>query len=271
MQRLIFLHTNDIHGDELQFARLVRHIQRIRAEDEEACILFLDAGDSQDKEASLSRATKGVLMHQLLGAAGCSVTVLGNKAMKRWGMGIVADYSMHIPVLLANLRLPDGRAIPGTQPYISLDCADLRIGVIGVTANDAKYVAYHHLEVLDTWRTIQHYEKALWQEHAVDTVILLSHLGWADDLALARRHDFGLPLIIGGHSHVLRAEGDRVADTLIVQAGSYARYLGRVDAVFDGRLRIERAGVIPIPSATEPDPTLMALIEQAKSQIESQD
>ena len=37
-----------------------------------------------------------------------------------------------------------------------------------------------------------------------------------------------LDLIIGGHTHAVLPEGERTAETLIVQAGWWGRYLGTV-------------------------------------------
>ena len=67
-----------------------------------------------------------------------------------------------------------------------------------------------------------------------DLIIVLSHLGKEDDVALAREVD-GLGVIIGGHSHDLIARPLREGKsrTLICQAGSYGRYAGRLDLWID--------------------------------------
>lgn len=61
-----------------------------------------------------------------------------------------------------------------------------------------------------------------------DLLIALTHIGIHKDRALAAAVP-EIDLIIGGHTHVVLETGERVGDTLIVQAGSHGRYLGRVE------------------------------------------
>jgi 2',3'-cyclic-nucleotide 2'-phosphodiesterase (5'-nucleotidase family) len=65
------------------------------------------------------------------------------------------------------------------------------------------------------------------QAHKPDIMIVLSHIGIARDRELAARVA-GIDLIIGGHSHTVLEQGERVGGTLIVQTGAHARCLGKV-------------------------------------------
>ena len=65
--------------------------------------------------------------------------------------------------------------------------------------------------------------------------------------------------MIGGHTHNLLPEGERVGQVMVAQAGQYAEHLGRLDLSWDGeRLTVVRASVIPVTEDTPPSPAVLA-------------
>jgi 2',3'-cyclic-nucleotide 2'-phosphodiesterase (5'-nucleotidase family) len=70
-------------------------------------------------------------------------------------------------------------------------------------------------------------------------------MGLGKDRELAQRVA-GVDLIIGGHTHALLETGERVGDTLIVQAGCYARHLGRVQVEFKEGKAFLTANIEPL-------------------------
>ena len=82
----------------------------------------------------------------------------------------------------------------------------------------------------------------------VDLFLPVTHLGVDGDEALAARHP-DLPLVVGGHSHSLLRRGVTRGKTLIVQAGSKASVVGRVDLWLDpesGEVLEKRASLIEL-------------------------
>jgi 5'-nucleotidase len=71
----------------------------------------------------------------------------------------------------------------------------------------------------------------------VDLLIALTHIGLKQDIELAKRAP-QIDLIIGGHSHSVLEEPQREGRVAIVQAGSYARFLGRVEVDLAGQTTI---------------------------------
>ena len=85
-----------------------------------------------------------------------------------------------------------------------------------------------------------------WPDKGVNKIILLSHIGYADDQTLAAAID-GVDVIVGGHSHTLLSNTDEAASgpyptvvnspsgdpVLIVSAEAYGKYLGELDVTFD--------------------------------------
>jgi 2',3'-cyclic-nucleotide 2'-phosphodiesterase (5'-nucleotidase family) len=94
-----------------------------------------------------------------------------------------------------------------------------------------------------------------------DLLVVLSHIGIGQDRKLAETVP-GIDLIIGGHTHDVLECGERVGDTLLVQAGSHGRFWGRVDVLpaSDTSSRPQlAASLLPLPRT--PD--------EAKTQIQS--
>src|SRR5258708_36537278 len=82
MQKFIILHSNDIHGRIDGLARIATLVERVRAENPDRPVLYLDAGDSEETSIRLSNLTKGVAMYRLLRVAGCAVRQLGMVACR---------------------------------------------------------------------------------------------------------------------------------------------------------------------------------------------
>jgi len=78
---------------------------------------------------------------------------------------------------------------------------------------------------------------------STDLIILLTHEGYTEDQRLAAKVT-GVDVIVGGHSHTPVELPKRFNNVIVVQAGAYCRYLGRLwvkvehDEVteFDGKL-----------------------------------
>jgi len=266
MQRLILLHSNDIHGRVAGLARIATLVAETRRAHPEVPVLYFDLGDLEDTTNRLSNLTKGVAMHRLLSVAGCDAAVIGNACAIRYGPGIVTEQAKaaRYPLLLANLRTPDGALLPGMYAIIVLPAGTLRLGLIGLTTaleemEDHFYEKWFGMRVPPTLPLIHELGAEL-RSQGADAVLLLSHLGLAIDRTLAAELQGEIPLILGAHSHHLLPEGERVGDVLIVQAGEFAQHLGRLDLLWDGRrLTVEQMGLIPITEAIPPSPEMLEL------------
>lgn len=274
MQKFIILHSNDMHGRVEGLARIATLVERVRAENPDLPVLYLDAGDSEETSRRLSNLTKGIGMHRLLSAAGCAAATVGNGGILRYSQYILKEYAKvaHYPHLLANLRNPDGSLPAGVKATAMLEVGTLKLGLIGLTAvkigNNLIYEEYFDLHAPDSAVLVRELAAELRQQGA-DVVILLSHLGLADDVTLSLQiHDI-VPLIIGAHTHHLIPGGIWWDKTLIVQAGEYAEHLGRLDLAWDGeRLQVEHVMVIPVSEDIPPAPRVQAEIAAIEFDVE---
>jgi 2',3'-cyclic-nucleotide 2'-phosphodiesterase (5'-nucleotidase family) len=263
-QRIIILHTNDIHGRTDGIARVATMVDRLREEHSDVPVLYFDLGDVEESTVALSSLTKGAAMHRLLSAAGCDAAAIGNAALLSYGAAVLADEAAfaRYPLLMANLRQGDGSPVPGTKPRYMLQAGNLPLGLIGITTDLPElgdiYEFLLKLHILPPAGAIREICAALRQDGA-GAVILLSHMGLAMDRRLAGELQGEVALILGGHTHDLLPDGERIGDVAIAQAGEYAQHIGRVDALWDGeRLAVERMSVIPIAEDTPPSPSVLA-------------
>jgi 5'-nucleotidase len=69
----------------------------------------------------------------------------------------------------------------------------------------------------------------------IDLTVLLTHIGFDSDKALAAmlKPEWGVDLIIGGHSHTVLDKPERINNILIAQAGTGTNQIGRFDIVVD--------------------------------------
>jgi 5'-nucleotidase len=118
----------------------------------------------------------------------------------------------------------------------------------------------------------------------VNKIIVLSHIGYTSDQDLAKTIH-GVDVIVGGHSHTLLANFDTRAqgpyptvvkdstgkNVLVVQAGEYEQYLGRLDVVFDGNgeLKSWSGDTIFLSHYLTPDPQIAALVAGLNKPIDA--
>src|SRR5207302_1260734 len=131
MSRLVLLHTNDLHGNVEALARVATLVERIRAESD-CPVVYVDAGDAEETTTWISNVTRGTAMHRLLSAAGCEAAAVGNASWLRYGPQVLPAHAEEAsyPLLLANVRAPDGSLFGGTCESTLVGS----LGLVGVTA-----------------------------------------------------------------------------------------------------------------------------------------
>jgi 2',3'-cyclic-nucleotide 2'-phosphodiesterase (5'-nucleotidase family) len=181
---------------------------------------------------------------------------------------------LHIPLLSVNMIGKNGQLVfPG---YHVFERGGLKIAVIGVMGQNA-YEAIagdrrKDIAILDPVDTLRQVVPQL--RDKVDLVVVLSHVGHEEEVALASKVP-GIDLIVGGHSHtkvpkpVAVQNGDRT--TLVVQAFQWGEYVGRLDLTVDaGRIQSYTGELVPVTNALQPDPTVKATVDKYASQLAAQ-
>lgn len=287
--RLTVLHFNDLHGRLDQLPRLFTLIQRERAQARAAGrqVLLLDAGDSSDSAQWESGITSGRANFALLEAMGVQATVIGDAEALQWGSAALTRLvaAVAFPVLSANLvncAAPDRLAVPKQQASTLIDCGGFLVGVIGVTQDQGGIDARHGFCCASPRLALRREIDAL-RAQDVRFLLLLSHLGlaldpadrqaWDDPAAYGDEQvaaDFPeIGAIVGGHTHLALQPPLVVGQTVIVQAGDYGRYLGRLDLELDdatGAITAHAGHLIPVDASVPSDPTISGTLELVREE-----
>lgn len=253
---VILLHTNDLHGQVQPrkatwldreappriggLPRLAAYTRQVRqaAAEEGSGVLLVDGGDwFQGTPEGLLE--EGRAFAAALGEVGYDGLTLGNHELDHGLESLEALLATAgLPAVCANIREAEGGARPDwCQPWRVVEVAGLRVALVGLLTPVTPTITHPDASQLD----FQEPAEALAEARAalageVDWVLPLTHLGVRDDRRLAKAHP-DLPVIVGGHSHTYLKEGIRQGETWILQSGSKASAVGRLDLWFDGETK----------------------------------
>lgn len=266
-ETIVIYHINDIHA---QIDNLAKIAPVINHERKKNCnVFFMDAGDNFSGNPIVDQyIPKGQPMLQLLDQLKVSVMEIGNHDFD-YGQEILkqAMDNAKYPFICANVKaLPEkGAIIPQPKPYAILKTKKgTKIAVLGLvqTGRDPHIPSTHPdrvkgLVFSDGIDTAKEYRFLKKQNNIF---IALTHLGYDEDEFLAK--ELGeLDVIVGGHSHTVIQEPKIINGVLITQAGSNAKYLGRIVLkVKKGKIISKKGELINVSTLTCEDPGIKALI-----------
>ena len=208
--------TNDMHATIGVFPQLAALIDSLRTAD--PSLLVFSAGDNRTGNPLNDKyEIPGYPMVALMNQVGFNGSTLGNHEFDVHSLKRLIGLS-NFRYICANVFSTDSAGIR-TVPYQVFDVAGLKVGVIGVIQLGAQGIPGTHPDNLDgIWFTpaLQAISEYSWLRKQCDVMILLSHLGYPDDIEMANIFPW-LDLIIGGHTHTQLKGDEFVNGTLITQ------------------------------------------------------
>lgn len=170
------------------------------------------------------------------------------------------------PVLAANVfRKSDGvPAFEGRRVFVR---GGLKVGVVGLACPIVdKSMPPSFSEGLRFEIGVEEcrdHVAALRAEEGVDLVVVLSHLGFPQDVQLAN-DVAGIDVIHSGHTHNRMHEPVVVNGAIIFQSGCHGAFVGRLDLEVEaGRIVSHRHWLIPVNDGWPEDPEMAALVDNA--------
>jgi 2',3'-cyclic-nucleotide 2'-phosphodiesterase (5'-nucleotidase family) len=169
--------------------------------------------------------------------------------------------------ILANNCFREGTSqlvFPGHKLY---ERSGFKVGVIGIAAYIVDKTMPDHfskgvcftLGNQELPAAIQH----LRQQEGADIIVVLSHLGFPQDVKLASEVP-GIDVLLSAHTHNRLYRPARVNDTLIIQSGSHGSFIGVLDlSIEHGRVQDYRHELVRITENIQPDPDVQALVDHA--------
>ncbi|WLR55801.1 bifunctional UDP-sugar hydrolase/5'-nucleotidase [Mesobacillus subterraneus] len=277
MTKLTIIQQNDTHGSldlhhelfwqdnkpELRktggFPRIAKYVKDLKSQNEN--LLFLDGGDLFHGTLPLV-ASKGEAILPSLKKIGLDGWVPGNWdfAYGKEQLSSLVE-ALPFPTVACNVR--DAKTNESfMKPFVIKELDGVKVGIIGLTypyvdetmpESFSKGLAFSR-GVDETRACVEELKGQ------VDLVVLLSHMGLPLDVELATFVD-DIDIVLSGHSHDRVEEAITVNDTLIVQAGSSASFLGKLDITLEGgRIEDYRYELVPIDESLPVDEEMAGII-----------
>ena len=212
------LSANDMHAAIECFPRLCFVADSLRALYPD--LLILSAGDNRSGDPINDMyEIPAYPMVSLMNIVGFQASTLGNHEFDSGEEGLAKLISMsNFPYLCANIH-PAAKTGIHVRPWQMFDVGGVRLAIIGVTALGPMGKPESHpdnmidLEFSDPLQSVQQYKNLRLQS---DVVLLLSHMGYEDDVKLSAQLPW-VDLIVGGHSHTQVKGGEMHNGLLITQ------------------------------------------------------
>ncbi len=210
--------VNDMHVPLDNMPKLAAIVDSLRTIDSQT--LVFSAGDNRtgDPINDLYPITS-YPMTALMNLIGFDASALGNHEFDSNEEGLAKVIAAsNFPYLCANIKADPALNIQ-TVPYRIFEIGGITIGVLGVVQIDAKGKPSAHPDLMRDL-SFTSYDEAIqqykWLRDKVDVFILLSHIGYEDDLVVAEKYPF-FDVILGGHSHTQLEGGEMHNGVLVTQ------------------------------------------------------
>ena len=212
------LSANDMHAAIECFPRLCFVADSLRALYPD--LLILSAGDNRSGDPINDMyEIPAYPMVSLMNIVGFQASTLGNHEFDSGQEGLAKLISMsNFPYLCANIQ-PAAKTGIHVRPWQMFDVGGVRMAIIGVTAIGPMGKPESHpdnmtdIEFSDPLQSVQQYK---YLRNQSDVVLLLSHMGYEDDVKLSAELPW-VDLIVGGHSHTQVKGGEMHNGLLITQ------------------------------------------------------
>ena len=273
-KNLTLLHSNDMHGDFLSdeaelkvvggISLLSGYVNKTRRETKNT--LYCIAGDML-QGSLIDSEYQGISTIEMMNILAPDVACIGNHEVD-YGLAhlLFLERCARFPILNANLFIKN----PFTRlfsPQKIIRIGGMKVMFIGITTEEIlasikrENLLGSFIDIYEAAREVGRICNAF-RTTDIDLTVLLTHIGFEEDKKLAALLDpeWGVDVIIGGHSHTLPEKPEKVNDIYIVQAGTGTKQLGRFDIVVDTELNTVHDftwKVIPVDSEHCPRDTAL--------------
>ncbi|MHB8778870.1 MAG: bifunctional metallophosphatase/5'-nucleotidase [Anaerolineales bacterium] len=263
-QELFWQGSQAIYRPTGGYARITAIIKQIRAETQGSC-LFCDCGDTLHGTYPALK-TQGQSLIPILNSLGLDAMTA------HWEFAYGPATFKHraaelsYPMLAINVydQATKERLFP---PYNVKEIGGLRIGLVGIASNivdktmppsysEGLHFTLGREELPPIINTLRIQEK-------VDLIVLVSHLGFPQDMKLLSEVQ-GIDICLSGHTHNRLYKPVLQGKTLVIQSGCHGSFLGRLDLELDGKQIVDyRHQLIEVEANISPDPAVDDLVHQA--------
>jgi len=288
VKKFTILHNNDMHGDFLPetekekkeyiggLALLSGFIQQVRKEEKN--VLYVIAGDMV-QGSLIDSEFKGISTIEIMNYLSPDVVTLGNHEFD-YGLPhlLFLEKMANFPIVNANLYIKDYfRRLMKPFHVIKKDGYEMLFtGIITDKVMDSIKMD----SLIGSFVSLEEASHEVgkisdvYKNDDIDLTVLLTHIGLESDIALAKllKPEWGVDLIIGGHSHSFMKEPVIENGVIIVSAGTGTNQIGRLDLWIDddtNSIVDYKWKLITIESHNvKPDKDLVEFIGKFKTQVD---
>lgn len=254
MEKIVLLHTNDLHSHLENWPKIRRFIEQKKRENEKkenTTTITVDLGDFVDRWHPLSEATDGQANVELMNNVGYDAVTIGNNE----GVGNAKDQLNHLydqanfDILLDNLFDKHLLQPPEwAKKYKIIETPQqTKIGLLALTAPFPLTYSPNGWDIRNPYDILPELVEEL--RPKVDILVLMSHLGIQDDRQIAQELP-SIDVILGSHTHHLLIDGQIVNGVQLAAAGKYGQYVGEVHLTVDEHKNIIQKSARAIPTET---------------------
>jgi len=286
-KNLTLLHSNDMHGDFFKeqigevevggISMLCGYVNKVRSEIPDS--LYCISGDML-QGSLIDTEYRGLSTIGIMNYLNPDIVSLGNHEID-YGLGhlLLLERCAKFPIVNANLfiKRPYTRLF---QSHKIININGMKIMFIGIITSEVLSTLKQDSvlgSLVDVMAAAKEVGKICnaYRKVDIDFTVLLTHIGFEEDKKLAALldPDWGVDVIIGGHSHTLLDKPAEVNNILIVQAAVGTNQIGRFDIVVDtlkNSVDEYKWKLIPIDNSHCPrDLVLERTISNFKSQVDA--
>ncbi|MGD2247077.1 MAG: bifunctional metallophosphatase/5'-nucleotidase [Candidatus Methanofastidiosia archaeon] len=151
------------------------------------------------------------------------------------------------------------------DPFCIVERGGMRIGVTGIAATIVDKTMPDHFSkgIFFTLgnEELPGYIHHLKEEEKVDVVVVVSHLGYPQELQLAKEVK-GIDVLLSGHTHNRLYNPVVVQNTVVIQSGCHGSFLGRLDLLIeDKKVKNFRHELVDINESIPVDPEVDEIVK----------
>jgi 2',3'-cyclic-nucleotide 2'-phosphodiesterase (5'-nucleotidase family) len=271
-KRILILHTNDVHdhvragenglGGLPYVSGYIRQVREGRDD-----VLVLDGGDVAEKGDLVAFRTHSELTYEAMSRVGYHAVTIGNHEFDEYGFAGMRKFEAALkqPVVCINLLDEQGR--PAFEPSRLINVGTARVGVIGAIVPRSERC----LDFAATGRAFEE-EAVRLRRRGAELVVVVCHESERKCREWSRMAP-SVQVFVSGHSHQALHQPLVVPETgaRIVQAGSYARWVGRLEVEFDpatGKVVAADGRLVEMRHDSTPvDAEMLAAVKRREAEI----
>ncbi len=180
--------------------------------------------------------------------------------------------ALKAPKVCANMYHAKADGTPGElifQPYQIIQKLGIKIGFLGYTdhlvPNRQPPALSQGIAYTKPEDNLQEYVKILKDQEQCDFIIILSHCGLSQQLAIANNpHCEGVDYILGGDTHERVRKPIQCKYAKVVEPGAFGSFVGKLDLkIKDGKIVSDSYELIEVnPNKYKADPSMAALLKE---------